>query len=102
MQRKIYVKQISTCLERNVIQYGPKNVKNPPICIKMFINQASFPNVALVKRSIDGNVKSNVISKFCICVSKTRRTYRKGYLRNLTEEILTMLKSTAKGAFFTS
>ena len=57
-------------------------------CIKMAPNQVSLPNVGLVRRNLYGNVKSNVKFKFYVGdrvrITKSRRTFLKGYLSNLT------------------
>ena len=59
-------------------------------------NQVSLLNVDLVRRNLYGNVESKIKFKFLVgdpvCISKSRRTFKKGYLPNWTEEIFTICK----------
>ena len=54
--------------------------------IKMAPNQVSLLNVGLARRNLYGNVKSKVKLKFRVGgrvrISKSRRTFKKGYLPN--------------------
>ena len=62
--------------------------------------QVSLLSVGLVRRNLYDNVKSKVKFKFCVgdCVhiSKSRGTFKKGYLPNWTEEIFTICKRITK------
>ena len=68
--------------------------------IKMAPNQVSLLNIGLVRRNLYGNVKSKVKFKFrvgdCVRISKSRRTFKKGYLPNWTKEIFTTCKRITK------
>ena len=68
--------------------------------IKVAPNQVSLLNVGLVRRNVYGNVKSKVKFKFHIRdrirISKSPRTFKKGYLPNWTEEIFTFSKRITK------
>ena len=68
--------------------------------IKMAPNQVSLLNVGLVRRNLYGNIKSKVKFKFRVGdrvrISKSRRTFKKGYLPNWTEEIFTISKRITK------
>ena len=63
-------------------------------------NQVSLLNIGLVRRNLYGNVKSKVQFKFRvgdrIHISKSQRTFKKGYLPNWTEEIFTICKRITK------
>ena len=68
--------------------------------IKVAPNQVSLLNVGLVRRNVYGNVKYKVKFKFHIRdrirISESRRTFKKGYLPNWTEEIFTFSKRITK------
>ena len=63
-------------------------------------NQVSLLNVGSVRRNLYGNVKSKI--KFQVRVgdrlriSKSRRTFRKGYVSDWTKEIFTICKRITK------
>ena len=63
-------------------------------------NKVSLLSVGLVRRNLYGNVKSEVKFKFpvgdCVHISKSRRTFKRGYLPNWTEEIFTICKRITK------
>ena len=62
--------------------------------IKLAPNEVSLLNVDLVRRNLYGNIKSKVKFKVSVedrvLISKSRRTFRKRYLPNWTEEIFTI------------
>ena len=66
----------------------------------MALNQVSHLNVGLARRNLYGNIKSKVKFKFHVGdrvhISKSRRTFKKGYLPNWTEEIFTISKNITK------
>ena len=63
-------------------------------------NQVSLLSVRLVRRNLYGNIKSTVKFKFSVGdrvrISRSRRTFEKGYLDNWTEEIFTISKRITK------
>ena len=74
--------------------------------IKMAPKQVSLLSIGLVRRNFYENVKSKVKFKFCVedrvRISKSRRTFKKGYLPNWTEEIFTICKESPKSTQSTS
>ena len=63
-------------------------------------NQVGLLSVGLVKRNLNGNVKSKVKFKFHVRdrvrISKSRKTFMKGYLPNWTEETFAICKRITK------
>ena len=59
-------------------------------------NQVSLLNVGIVRRNLYGNIKFKVKFKFRagdqVRISKSRRTFKKGYFPDWTEESITISK----------
>ncbi len=68
--------------------------------IKMTPNQVNVMNIGLVRRNLYGTSKPQFKFRFRegdrVRISKSRRTFKKGYLPNWTEEIFTIAKRLHK------
>ena len=93
LNRTLKIKLWTYFIAKNTLHYLDVLLELVSFCnstyhrsIKMAPNQVSVLNVGLVRRKLYGNLKSKVKFKFHVGdgvrISKSRRTFKKGYLPN--------------------